>query len=71
MSFIHLQIKSAYSLLSSAVKLDKLVSKAKELNYKALALTDEQVMYGTVEFYKLCKRNGIKPIIGMKLNVIE
>lgn len=71
MPFVHLQVKSAYSLLSSAAKLDKLVMKAKSLKYKALALTDDQVLYGTVAFYKLCKQHGIKPIIGMTINVVD
>jgi DNA polymerase-3 subunit alpha len=69
--FVHLQVKSAYSLLSSAAKLDKLVSKAKSLQFKALALTDFQVMYGTVAFFKLCKKYDIKPIIGLTINVID
>ncbi|TXC90201.1 DNA polymerase III subunit alpha [Metabacillus litoralis] len=71
MPFVHLQVKSAYSLLTSSVRLDKLVSKAKDLNFKALALTDFQVMYGTVPFYKLCKKNGIKPIIGLTIKVLD
>ncbi|MDQ0231026.1 DNA polymerase III subunit alpha [Metabacillus malikii] len=70
MPFVHLQVKSAYSLLSSAAKLEKLVKKAKQMNYQSLALTDENVMYGTVEFYKLCKQHDIKPIIGLKVEVI-
>ncbi|QGQ47506.1 DNA polymerase III subunit alpha [Metabacillus sediminilitoris] len=71
MPFVHLQVKSAYSLLSSAAKLDKLVSKAKSLQFKALALTDFQVMYGTVAFFKLCRKYDIKPIIGLTINVID
>jgi DNA polymerase-3 subunit alpha len=69
--FVHLQVKSAYSLLTSAAKLDRLVSKAKSLQFKALALTDFQVMYGTIAFYKLCRQQGIKPIIGLTINVID
>ncbi|MGM0874887.1 MAG: DNA polymerase III subunit alpha [Bacillota bacterium] len=71
MPFVHLQVKSAYSLLTSAVKLDRLVSKAKTLQFNSLALTDFQVMYGTVAFYKLCRQHGIKPIIGLTINVID
>ncbi len=70
MPFVHLQVKSAYSLLSSAARLDKLVSKAKELQFKAIALTDFQVMYGAVAFYKLCLEHGIKPIMGLTIEVI-
>lgn len=71
MPFVHLQVKSAYSLLTSAARLDKLVNKAKELQFKAMALTDFQVMYGAVAFYKLCQQNGIKPIMGLSIHVID
>ncbi|QNF26478.1 DNA polymerase III subunit alpha [Metabacillus elymi] len=71
MPFVHLQVKSAYSLLTSAARLDRLVNKAKTLKFKALALTDDQVMYGTVAFYKLCKQHGIKPIIGLTINILD
>jgi DNA polymerase III subunit alpha len=69
MSFVHLQVKSAYSLLSSAARLDKLVKKAKELKFSAIALTDYHVMYGAIAFYKLCQENGIKPILGMTVTI--
>ncbi|MBS4748274.1 MULTISPECIES: DNA polymerase III subunit alpha [Bacillus] len=69
MSYVHLQVHSGYSLLSSAAKVKELVLKAKELGYQALALTDDHVMYGTVEFYKECKTHGIKPIIGLTASV--
>ncbi|MCM3162848.1 DNA polymerase III subunit alpha [Metabacillus litoralis] len=71
MPFVHLQVKSAYSLLSSAARLDKLVNKAKEYKFNAIALTDFHVMYGAVAFYKLCQENGIKPILGMTVTIID
>ncbi|HZH58025.1 MAG TPA: DNA polymerase III subunit alpha [Metabacillus sp.] len=71
MPFVHLQVKSAYSLLNSAARLDKLVGKAKELQFKAIALTDFQVMYGAISFYKQCQQNGIKPIMGLTIQVIN
>ncbi|WP_299089578.1 DNA polymerase III subunit alpha [uncultured Metabacillus sp.] len=71
MPFVHLQVKSAYSLLTSAAKLDRLVSKAKSLHFQALALTDDHVMYGAIAFYKLCKQHDIKPIIGLTIKVID
>jgi DNA polymerase III subunit alpha len=70
-SFVHLQVQSGYSLLSSAVKINELVQQAKKLNYSSLALTDENVMYGTVSFYQACRREGIKPIIGLTLSILE
>ncbi|MCQ6278357.1 DNA polymerase III subunit alpha [Bacillus sp. EB600] len=69
MSFIHLQLYSAYSLLTSTISLSGLIEKAKSKGFDTLALTDRNVMYGTVEFYKLCKKNQIKPILGLTVDV--
>ncbi|MFC4556670.1 DNA polymerase III subunit alpha [Virgibacillus kekensis] len=69
MSFTHLQVRSGYSLMNSTVTIDRLISKASELNFDALALTDENVLYGTIPFYKKCIQNGMKPIIGMAVTV--
>ena len=71
MSFVHLQVSSAYSLLSSTASVKQLVSSAKERGYSALALTDRNVMYGTAAFYKECIKQNIKPIIGLTVDVIS
>lgn len=65
--FTHLHVHSHYSLLDGLSKIPDLVSRAKELGMDSLALTDHGVMYGAVEFYKECKKQGIKPIIGNEL----
>jgi DNA polymerase-3 subunit alpha len=69
MSFIHLQVYSAYSLLTSTASVPHLVENAKQKGYSALALTDRNVMYGAIEFYKLCKKNKLKPILGLTVDV--
>ena len=66
MNFVHLHIHSHYSLLDGLPKIDELVKRAKELNMKALALTDHGVLYGAIEFYQKAKAAGIKPIIGVE-----
>jgi DNA polymerase III subunit alpha len=66
MSFVHLHNHSHYSLLDGLAKLDDLISKAKEQGCPALAITDHGVLYGAIEFYKKCKKAGIKPIIGIE-----
>lgn len=71
LSFIHLQIATAYSLLSSTVSIQKLVEQAKKLKFQTLAITDRNVLYGVIPFYKECKKHGIKPIIGMTADVIS
>ncbi len=66
MSFVHLHTHSHYSLLDGLAKIDGLVAKAKKLGMPALALTDHGNLYGAIEFYKACKKAGIKPIIGLE-----
>jgi DNA polymerase-3 subunit alpha len=62
--FTHLHIHSHYSLLSALPKVEDIVKKAKEYDLKAIALTDNGNLYGAIEFFKECKKAGIKAIIG-------
>ncbi|MGN8844588.1 DNA polymerase III subunit alpha [Niallia sp. HCP3S3_B10] len=71
MSFVHLQVSSAYSLLSSTLSIKELVSNAKLQGYHSIALTDRNVMYGAASFYKEAWKQGIKPIIGLTVDVIS
>ena len=66
MNFVHLHVHSHYSLLDGLPKIPELVKRAKDLGQPALALTDHGSMYGIVEFYKACKREGVKPILGVE-----
>ena len=66
MSFVHIHTHSHYSLLDGLTKIDELVRTAKESGAPAVALTDHGTMYGTIEFYKECKKQGVKPIIGVE-----
>jgi DNA polymerase-3 subunit alpha len=66
MKFIHLHTHSHYSLLDGLSKVKDMVKLAKENGMTALALTDHGAMYGAVEFYMTCMKNGIKPIIGVE-----
>ena len=67
--FVHLHIHSEYSLLDGANRIKDLPVRAKELGMDAMALTDHGVMYGVIDFYKACKKEGIKPIIGCEVYV--
>ena len=69
MSFTHLHVHTEYSLLDGSAKIGELVSRAKELGYDSLAITDHGVMYGVIEFYKACQKEGIRPIIGCEVYV--
>lgn len=63
--FTQLHIHSHYSLLNALPKIDELISSAKEDGATSLALTDNGNMYGAIEFYKACKAEKIKPILGI------
>ncbi len=67
--FVHLHNHSEYSLLDGLSKIKIMVARAKELNMKALAITDHGNMYGTIVFFKACKEAGIKPIIGCEIYI--
>lgn len=65
--FTHLHVHTQYSLLDGASKIPELVAYAKELGMDSLAITDHGVMYGAVDFYQECRKQGIKPIIGCEV----
>ena len=67
--FTHLHVHTQYSLLDGAARIPDLVSRAKSMGQTALAITDHGVMYGVIDFYRACKKEGIKPIIGMETYV--
>lgn len=67
--FTHLHVHTEYSLLDGASKIKELVAYAKELGMESLAITDHGVMYGVVDFYQECEKQGIKPIIGCEVYV--
>ena len=67
--FVHLHLHTEYSLLDGACRLDRLMDKAHELKFPALAVTDHGVLYGAVDFYKAAGEKGIKPIIGCEVYV--
>ena len=64
--YTSLGIKTEYSLLDSMIKVDDLISFAKENNIKTLSICDTNLC-GVMEFYKACKKNNIKPIIGLDM----
>src|SRR5574344_1751107 len=67
--FVHLHIHSEFSLLDGANRIKDLPVRAKELGMDSIALTDHGVMFGAVDFYKECKKNDVKPIIGCEVYV--
>lgn len=63
--FVHLHTHSEYSLLGATCRLEELVKKAQDYQMPALALTDMGNLFGAIEFYDLCVKSKIKPIIGV------
>lgn len=70
-NFIHLHVHSEYSLLDASTKIEEIPVRAKELGMKAVALTDHGNMYGAIDFYKACKKVGVKPIIGCEIYISQ
>ena len=67
--FVHLHLHTEYSLLDGANRIKDLPIRAKELGMDAMAITDHGVMFGCIDFYKACKANDVKPIIGCEVYV--
>ena len=68
MKYIPLNIKTEYDLMNSLIKIDELISYAKNNDINALGITDSN-MFSAYEFIKTCNQNNIKPIIGIEINI--
>ena len=69
MGFVHLHVHTEYSLLDGACRIRDLPALVKEMGQNAVAITDHGVMYGVIDFYRACQKEGIKPIIGCEVYV--
>ena len=69
--FTHLHVHTEYSLLDGASKITDLLSYAKELGMDSIAITDHGVMYGVIDFYQEAVKQGIKPILGCEVYVVD
>ena len=67
--YVHLHNHTHHSLLDGLTKVDELVTRVKELGMNAVAMTDHGTLSGAIEFYKACKANDVKPIIGIETYV--
>lgn len=67
--YVHLHNHTHHSLLDGMTKIDALVERVKMLGMEAVAMTDHGTLSGAIDFYKACKSEEIKPIIGMEAYV--
>ena len=67
LAFTHLHVHTEYSLLDGLSRIRELPAYAKELGMNSLAITDHGAMFGIIDFYKECKKQDIKPIIGCEV----
>lgn len=65
--FVHLHVHTEYSLLDGAARIKEVVATAKTLGMPALAITDHGSMFGIVDFYKACQKEGVKPLLGCEV----
>ncbi len=68
-SYVELHCHSAYSFLDGASHPEELVARAAELGYPALALTDHDGVYGSLEFAHAAKHAGIRPVTGAEVTL--
>ncbi|MFD2305861.1 DNA polymerase III subunit alpha [Enterococcus termitis] len=67
MLFPQLYTITSYSLLSSTIRISEFVQQAKKMGYTTLGITDINVLHGAIEFFEACKKEAIKPVIGLTL----
>lgn len=65
----HLCVRSCYSLLNGVMDVKTMVQTAKSLGFNALACVEYQGMYSVVEFTQMCRKENIKPIYGVELDI--
>ncbi len=68
-SFVHLRVKSAYSLLEGAVRPKELAMLAAESGMPAVAVTDNNNLFGVYEIADTVAKAGVQPIVGALLSV--
>lgn len=69
--FVHLHVHTEYSLLDGANRIPDLVDAAVKDGHDAIAITDHGNLFGSMEFYKACKKEGVKPILGCEMYIAQ
>ena len=69
--FVHLHLHSEFSLSDGIIRIEDLVKKSSDLSFSAVALTDLTNLFGLIKFYRLARKQGIKPIVGSEIKVAK
>ena len=69
--FVHLHLHSEFSLSDGIIRIEDLVEKSSDLSFSAVALTDLTNLFGLIKFYRLARKQGIKPIVGSEIKVAK
>ena len=69
--FVHLHLHTEYSMVDSTVRIPELVARCSEQKMPAVALTDQNNLFGLVKFYRKAIAQGVKPIIGLDLRIVN
>ena len=70
-NFIHLHLHSEYSISDSLIRINNLIEKISETNSPSVSITDHNNIFSLVKFYKLAIKNGVKPIIGIEVDMVD
>jgi DNA polymerase-3 subunit alpha len=68
--FTHLNVHSGFSIIDGVMSPKEIVKKAKDMGMESVAITDYSSMYSAIEFYETAKSEGIKPILGIEVNIV-
>ena len=69
--YVHLHVHSEYSILDGACRIGPLIERAAALDMPSIGLTDHGSMAGAVEFTKAAEKQGVKPVLGCEMYVVD
>ncbi|MCP4301242.1 MAG: DNA polymerase III subunit alpha [Gammaproteobacteria bacterium] len=70
-AFVHLHLHTEYSMVDSTVRIPELMEQCAASGMPAVALTDQNNLFGLVKFYRKAIATGIKPVIGLDLRIVN
>ena len=68
-AFVHLHVHTEYSMVDSTVRIPALMAQCAQHGMPAVALTDQNNVFGLVKFYRKAIAAGVKPVIGADLRI--